>query len=52
MLCSAFGYASLRPDRLADWAEYGARFLGLQLVAHTRPALSFRISLQATTAWP
>ena len=39
----AFGYASLRSDKLDDWAEYGPRFLGLQLVERTRSALKFRM---------
>jgi 2,3-dihydroxybiphenyl 1,2-dioxygenase len=43
MTLSAFGYASLRSDRLEDWAEYGAKFLGLQLVEQTRSTLSFRM---------
>jgi 2,3-dihydroxybiphenyl 1,2-dioxygenase len=43
MTLSSFGYASLRSDRLDDWAEYGARFLGLQLVERTRSALRFRM---------
>jgi 2,3-dihydroxybiphenyl 1,2-dioxygenase len=43
MTLSAFGYASVRSDRLEDWAEYGAKFLGLQLVEHTRSTLSFRM---------
>jgi catechol-2,3-dioxygenase len=43
MVLSAFGYASLRSDRLEDWADYGAKFLGLQLVERTPSALSFRM---------
>jgi 2,3-dihydroxybiphenyl 1,2-dioxygenase len=43
MVFSAFGYASLRSDRLEDWADYGAKFLGLQLVERTPSALSFRM---------
>src|SRR4029453_6066470 len=39
----AFGYASLRSDKLDDWAEYGPKFLGLQLVERTRGALKFRM---------
>ena len=35
--------ATLRSDRLADWADYGAKFLGLQLVERTPSALSFRM---------
>src|ERR1700737_1659830 len=43
MTLSAFGYTSVRSDRLEDWAEYGAKFLGLQLVEYTRSTLSFRM---------
>src|SRR5262245_54976457 len=43
MPLSSFGYASLRSDRIDDWAEYGAKFLGLQLVERTRSALKFRM---------
>ena len=32
MSVASFGYASLRSDKLDDWAEYGTRLLGLQLV--------------------
>ena len=43
MTLSALGYASLRSDRIDDWAEYGAKFLGLQLVERTRSTLRFRM---------
>ena len=43
MILSSFGYASLRSDRIDDWAEYGAKFLGLQLVERTRTTLRFRM---------
>ena len=43
MTLSSFGYASLRSDRIDDWAEYGAKFLGLQLVERTRSTLKFRM---------
>jgi hypothetical protein len=39
----SFGYASLRSDRIDDWAEYGTKFLGLQLVERTRGTLKFRM---------
>src|SRR6478736_5602708 len=39
----AFGYASLRSDKIDDWAEYGPKFLGLQLVERTKSALKFRM---------
>jgi 2,3-dihydroxybiphenyl 1,2-dioxygenase len=43
MALNAFGYASLRSDRIADWAEYGPKFLGLQLVERTNSTLRFRM---------
>ena len=43
MALSSFGYASLRSDRIADWAEYGPKFLGLQLVERTSATLRFRM---------
>ena len=43
MPLSSFGYASLRSDRIDDWAEYGEKFLGLQLVERTRSAVRFRM---------
>ena len=43
MSLSSFGYASLRSDKISDWAEYGPKFLGLQLVEHTRSVLKFRM---------
>lgn len=39
----SFGYASLRSDKIDDWAEYGPKFLGLQLVERTRGTLKFRM---------
>ena len=41
MSVAAFGYASLRSDKLDDWADYGPKFLGLQLVERTRASLKF-----------
>ena len=43
MSVTSFGYASLRSDKLDDWAEYGPKFLGLQLIERTRGALKFRM---------
>ena len=43
MFMNAFGYAALRSDRIDDWAEYGEKFLGWQLVERTRSALKFRM---------
>ncbi len=42
-MLSAFGYAGLHSDRLDDWADYGPKFLGLQLVERTATALRFRM---------
>src|SRR6266705_2337181 len=36
----AFGYASLRSDKLDDWAEYGPKFLGLQPVERLPAAVA------------
>jgi 2,3-dihydroxybiphenyl 1,2-dioxygenase len=43
MALGSFGYASLRSDKLDDWADYGSKFLGLQLVERTPSALRFRM---------
>ena len=43
MTLSSFGYASLRSEKIDDWADYGAKFLGLQLVERTKSALKFRM---------
>lgn len=43
MSLQSFGYAGLHSTRLDDWAEYGPKFLGLQLVERTRSALRFRM---------
>ena len=43
MTLTSFGYASLRSDKIDDWADYGAKFLGLQLVERTKSALKFRM---------
>jgi len=47
MSVTSFGYASLRSDKLDDWAEYGPKFLGLQLIERTRGALKFRMDDEA-----
>lgn len=39
----ALGYAGLRSNKLDDWAEFGPKFLGLQLVERTRSTLRFRM---------
>ena len=43
MSLSAFGYFGIRSDKLDDWAEYGPRFLGLELVERTSGMLKFRM---------
>jgi 2,3-dihydroxybiphenyl 1,2-dioxygenase len=43
MTLSSLGYAGLRSDKLDDWAEYGAKFLGLQLVERSKSTLRFRM---------
>lgn len=43
MQLQSFGYFGIRSGRLDDWAEYGPRFLGLELVERTQTALKFRM---------
>lgn len=43
MQLDAFGYIGIRTDNLEDWAAYGTRFLGMQLVEKSRHALAFRM---------
>src|ERR1700674_2264443 len=43
MHVKTFGYARLASDKIEDWAEYGTKFLGLQLVEQTRSTLKFRM---------
>jgi 2,3-dihydroxybiphenyl 1,2-dioxygenase len=43
MTLGSFGYASFTSDRIDDWAEYGSKFLGLQLVERSKSALKFRM---------
>ncbi len=43
MEIQALGYIGLHASALDDWAEYGSRFLGLQLVERSRAHLSFRM---------
>ena len=47
MPVAAFGYVNLGSDKLDDWAEYGPKFLGLQLIERTRGALKFRMDDEA-----
>ena len=43
MALSSFGYFGVYSDRLADWADYGPKFLGLDLVEKTATTLKFRM---------
>ena len=43
MSLSSFGYFTVHSDKLADWEEYGTRFLGLQLAEKTSSQLKFRM---------
>lgn len=42
-MIEALGYVGVRSDRLDDWASYGERWLGLQLVERTGGSLRFRM---------
>lgn len=39
----SFGYLGLHSDKLEDWAAFGPRFLGLELIERTRTTLKFRM---------
>ncbi len=43
MTLQSFGYVGIRSSRLSDWADYGEKFLGLQLVEKTGSLLRFRM---------
>ena len=43
MTIQALGYVGIRTDKLDDWAQYGSRFLGMQLVDESRGSLAFRM---------
>jgi 2,3-dihydroxybiphenyl 1,2-dioxygenase len=43
MNLSALGYVGIRAKNLDDWAEYGTRFLGMQLIDKSRGALALRM---------
>jgi len=43
MALHSFGYFRARSDRIDDWAEYGPKLLGLELVERTRGTLVFRM---------
>ncbi|HXW40748.1 MAG TPA: VOC family protein [Xanthobacteraceae bacterium] len=43
MNLNALGYVGIRARNLDDWADYGTRFLGMQLVENSRGALALRM---------
>ena len=42
-MIEALGYVGVHSDKLEDWASFGSRWLGLQLVDRTRGELVFRM---------
>ena len=43
MNLNALGYVGIRAKNLDDWAAYGTRFLGMQLVDKSRGTLALRM---------
>jgi 2,3-dihydroxybiphenyl 1,2-dioxygenase len=43
MQLNALGYVGIKSDKLDDWASYGPKFLGLELVERTAGMLKFRM---------
>src|ERR1700722_18499948 len=43
MTLTALGYVGIRAKNLDDWADYGTRFLGMQLVDKSRGTLALRM---------
>src|SRR5262245_21714583 len=43
MQLNALGYVGIKSDKLDDWATYGPKFLGLELVERTAGMLKFRM---------
>jgi 2,3-dihydroxybiphenyl 1,2-dioxygenase len=43
MSLETLGYIGIRTQNLEDWAGFGAKFLGMQLVEKTRSSLTFRM---------
>ena len=43
MNLNALGYVGIRTKNLDDWAAYGTRFLGMQLVDQSRGTLALRM---------
>ncbi len=42
-MIEALGYVGIAADRVDDWADYGSRWLGLQLTERTAGSLRFRM---------
>src|SRR5271156_4204040 len=43
MTLTALGYVGIRSKNIDDWADYGTRFLGMQLVDKSRGTLALRM---------
>ena len=43
MELQSLGYVGIRARGVEDWAEFGPKFLGLQLVDRSRSTLTFRM---------
>jgi 2,3-dihydroxybiphenyl 1,2-dioxygenase len=43
MAIQAMGYVGIRAKSLEDWADFGGKFMGLQLVDKSRTGLAFRM---------
>src|ERR1700730_19032241 len=43
MEVQALGYVGVRAKALEDWADFGAKFLGMQRVDKSRSTLAFRM---------
>ena len=43
MNLDALGYVGIRTKKLDDWADYGTRFLGMQLMDKSRGTLALRM---------
>src|SRR6266480_2140470 len=43
MELQSLGYVGIRARNVEDWAEFGVKFLGLQLVDRSRSTLTFRM---------
>jgi hypothetical protein len=43
MQLQSFGYFGIRSQKLEDWAEYGPKFLGLEVVERTPTTLKLRM---------